>query len=153
MTHLPTNQRHWHSETLNRRITLAEVLALSDADLAMFRLELRDAASSIRAQIENLGDAANPEWKKRAISKRHHAGLFVVATGEEAHRRDRAKQLELSRLKNERVIENNRRRDARSHEYAKVFHGLISDEIGDKRADACRQRALQIVEAMMEQAP
>ena len=153
MTHLPTNERYWQSETLNRQIKLAEVPALSDADLAMLRLELQDATASIREQIERLGDTANPEWKKRAIGKRHNAGLFVVAAGEEAHRRDRAKQLELSRLKNERVIENNRRRDARAYEYSKVFHGLIADEIGKERAEAFRQRAHQIVEAMMEQSP
>lgn len=151
MTHLPTNQRYWHSETLNRRVTLAEVLALSDADLAMFRLELQDAATSIREQIEHLGDAANPEWKKRAIGKQRHAGLFVVAAGEEAHRRDRAMQLECSRLKNERVAENNRRRDAVYVKYAEVFHQLVAAEIGDQRVNDCRIRANRIVREMMEQ--
>lgn len=151
MTHLPTNERYWQSETLNRQIKLSEVSALSDADLAMFRLELQDASSSVRAQIEHLGDAANPEWKRRANAKQRHTYLFVVACGNEAHHRDRLMQLECSRLKTQRVIEANKQNDAKRTQYIRTFHDLVAAEIGKERAEACRQRAYQIVEAMMEQ--
>jgi hypothetical protein len=153
MTHLPTSERYWNSETLNRRIKLSEVPALSDADLAMFRLELQDASSSVREQIERLGDTANPEWKKRATGKQRQTYLFVVACGNEAHRRDRAAQLEKARLKTQRVAENNKHNKARATQYIRALNALVTDEIGRQRAKALFKRASQIAAAAVEQAP
>jgi len=153
MTHLPTSERYWNSETFERRIKLSEVPALSDADLAMFRLELQDASSSVRAQIERLGDAANPEWKHRALNKQRQINLFVFACSNQASLRDYAKQMECARLKTQRMIEHNRHEKARSTQYIRALNALVTDEIGKQRAKALFQRASQIAAAAAEQSP
>jgi hypothetical protein len=149
--HTPTGERTWGSTALDRRIMLAKVPMLPDADLRGFRLELQEASISIRDQIELKGEGADPDWVWRARSKQRIVRLFIVACGEEAERRLAAMSLERARLKTARTLQANDEGRKRLAKRAKVIQGLLVAEWGAERTAAFYDRASTLADELIAQ--
>jgi hypothetical protein len=151
--HTPVLERTWDSEVLDRRVMLAKVPLLSDADLRALRLELQEASASIRDQIELNSPEADPDWLRRARGKQRQVRLFVTACFEESDHRKAQVALERTRLKTMRVLQDNELSRRRAAKRARVVHDLLLQEWGAERTKAFYDKASAIADTLVAEQP